>query len=96
MKGTPNWSHWIATPARGLSSRTTCSGVNPAPLKSPSRSVLSRSYGEWVVSASYISSWSAKLGGAFLPSSASRPGPTVSRSVASMVPLEPGGRMLRT
>ncbi|HYJ69142.1 MAG TPA: hypothetical protein VEX15_15945 [Nocardioidaceae bacterium] len=57
-------------------------------------------FGLTVLSASYISSWSAKLPGASLPSTATRPvgspASTWTRSVAVIVPDWPGGKMSST
>ena len=84
----------MVTPSRGVSVDATSSGVKPADLKSRSTSSRVMASGCTSVSASYISSWSAKFSG--LLSSATRSGPTPGRSSAVTVPFEPGGRMLKT
>jgi hypothetical protein len=94
MNGTPQASRSMVTPSRGVSVETTSSGSKPAGLNSRSTSARVIASGSTSVSASYSSSWSAKLVG--FSGSATRSGPTPGRSSAVTVPLEPGGRMFHT
>jgi hypothetical protein len=95
-KGTPKRSRSTVTPSRGLTLLTTWSSGRSigASLKYCPRSLVAISPGAVVLSASYISSWSAKCSG--VVPVACRLGPTATASATSTLPRDPGGRTLST